>query len=160
MPERNPIKFLTNEGADAGTTGVVAPAFSLTKVLASAAIIIGPIATLIVNKVGDVDFSPGQIVALALGLLGFLAIVTAADVIARAIAAAAGKRAKATQAGFARTIIFSQPLPSELKEPAGRAVIALAVAQGDEDLYLIREEEKLRWLPAAELDLAKWSCRP
>jgi hypothetical protein len=68
MANTNPVSFLLNQSPAAQDAQVVqAPAFSLTKVLASAAIIITPIATIIVDQVKTVKLSAGNYVALANG---------------------------------------------------------------------------------------------
>src|SRR4051812_47660970 len=96
---RGPLQFLLNTGADADKQVVEAPAFSLTKVLGAGAVIITPIATIIVDKVQkQTDFKAQHYVALALGLLGFLAITAAADVLARSIVTASKKNAEAADA--------------------------------------------------------------
>ena len=83
------------------TTPVDAPAFSITKVLTAGSVVVAPLGTLLANWIGDENFklTPGYYVTLFIGLLGFLAIVAAADVVARALAAgaeAATAAAKAT----------------------------------------------------------------
>lgn len=92
------IDFLLNLKAPDADTVVTAPAFSLTKVLASAAIVVGPLATYLVDRFSKVSFSSWQIVSLAVALLVFLAITAAADVLGRSIAAAAKVKADAVQA--------------------------------------------------------------
>src|SRR5262245_323659 len=76
---------------------VDAPAFSLTKVLASAAVIITPIATLLVEQLKNVDLTSGNYVALATAVLGFLAIASAADVLGRSYASGAARHAEAME---------------------------------------------------------------
>lgn len=53
-PQMNPINFLLNRNAP-GMVG--APAFSITKVLATLATVATPLAALLVAKIGSVDFS-------------------------------------------------------------------------------------------------------
>jgi hypothetical protein len=79
-------RFLLNTGAQ--KTGVTTPAFSLTKVLASTAIVVGPLVTLLVGWLGGANLTDGQYVTLTIALLAFVAILAAADVLARAYASA------------------------------------------------------------------------
>lgn len=81
MIQGNPIALLLNRGQDSGSPPAVAdPAFSLTKVLATAATVLTPLTALLANVLGNVSFSSGDVVALTLGVLGFLAIASSADV--------------------------------------------------------------------------------
>jgi hypothetical protein len=96
----DPISFLLNRDTTdntpaAGGDPVTSPAFSLTKVLSGAAMVVTPLAMLLVDKVTKLSFTSGQIVALTVAILGFLAIASAADVVARALAKAAGLQAAA-----------------------------------------------------------------
>jgi hypothetical protein len=81
MPQHNPIKFLLNR--DASATKVSAPAFSITKDLATTAIILGPLTTALVGWLGSAHLTDGQYVTLTLALVAFIAILGAADVLAR-----------------------------------------------------------------------------
>jgi hypothetical protein len=90
-PPTNPIAFLLNRGTP--DAAVNAPAYSITKVLATGAAVLTPLASLIASWLGKVEFSAGDIVALTIALLGCLSILGAADVIARSLVAA---RAAAT----------------------------------------------------------------
>ena len=71
MANTSPISFLLNQDSTQQQV-VSAPAFSLTKVLAAAAVIITPIATLLVVQLKSVTLSGGNYAALAAALLGFL----------------------------------------------------------------------------------------
>jgi hypothetical protein len=94
--ERNPIRFLLNQGnAAQADPPVESNAFSLTKVLAAGAIIIGPIAAGIVDSLDDLKAH--HWVVLAVALLGFLAITASADVLGRSIAASGKSRADASK---------------------------------------------------------------
>src|SRR5215203_4720308 len=105
MADMNPVSFLLNQGSDAKENQVVeAPAFSLTKVLSSGAVILTPIAAAVVSSLDSVDFSASNYVALAVGLLGFLAITAAADVLARAVATSAEKNAQAAAAAIGQMV--------------------------------------------------------
>jgi hypothetical protein len=156
--------FLLNQSEQAKESQVVdAPAFSLTKVLASAAVIITPIATILVEQLKNVNLSPGNYVALALGLLGFLAIASAADVLARALAtaakekadaakAAAQRNADASLAGLGQVVPFAEPLAGKrVKEGEDEAIHVLAAAHIGEPQFLIKEGEKFEWVPTAKV---------
>jgi hypothetical protein len=83
MANPNPVAFLLNR--DHADTAVSAPAFSITKVLATGAGILTPLAGLLAARLGSLDFTAAEVVALTVALLGFLAIVTTADVISRSL---------------------------------------------------------------------------
>ncbi len=156
----DPVRsFLLNKGMSQGA-GVDAPAFSLTKVLASAAIVIGPLATLLVDKLSHLNFSAGQVVALALGLLGFLAVTASADVLGRSMVAAAkatsdaaAERTHEAQAGVGRLVPFPHPVSGRaIADGEDPAVQVLASAYGDQSYFLVRDGDgALSWLPAAKV---------
>ncbi|MDQ1695969.1 MAG: hypothetical protein QOJ03_1322 [Frankiaceae bacterium] len=86
-PQHSAIsKLLLNRGSEADEIG--APAFSITKVLATGAVVLTPLTTVLVKSLSNVKFSNGEIVALVIAVLAFCAILGAADVFARAIATA------------------------------------------------------------------------
>jgi len=163
-------EFLLNK-TDAGKDAVVqAPAFSITKVLTAAAIVVGPIATVIVDKVTKLNFSGWQVVSLAVGLLLFVAITASADVIGRSVAAAAeaGRKAaeanlgaaeangKAVEAYTAQLIPFQRPLNGKQKQDGfDSPVCVLAAAPGGVPRYLVRPADQpdgpLTWLPCKEV---------
>jgi hypothetical protein len=110
-PQTNPVKFLLNQEDDKGKLdkqAVKAPAFSLTKVLSTAGLIVTPIAAYLVDQLGDLNLTEQHFVALAIGLFGFLAIAAAADVLARSIVTAAETKAGAER--DAHFIAFQEPL--------------------------------------------------
>src|SRR5438067_564458 len=86
MADIKPIDFLLNRGNP--DTAVAAPAYSITKVLATGASLVTPLVVLLASKLGSLDFSSAEIVVLTVAVLGFLAIVAAADVISRSSATA------------------------------------------------------------------------
>ena len=148
--------FLLNRQPKAAE--VSTPAFSLTKVLSSGAIIIGPIATLLVDKVAKINFSAGQLVALAIGLLGFLAITASADVLGRSYAAAASSRSdaataelQASQAAGSTFVPFPHPVEGRKILATGEdpPVEIYGSAFGDQGYFLVRESGAFSWLPAA-----------
>jgi hypothetical protein len=154
----NVVDFLLNKGTKAGETD--ARAFSLTKVLSSGAIVVGPLATLLVDKISNIDFSPGQIVALAIGLLGFLAFTASADVLGRSYAAAtklssdsAATELRAAQAAHGQLVPFPSPVQGRMIAPgADPPVKILASAFGDQAYFLVRSEAgDLSWVPAPQV---------
>jgi hypothetical protein len=149
MPEV--VDFFTNSGVK--DAPVEAPAFSITKVLATGAAVIAPIAAGISDWLKEGEGLENQHwVALALGLLGFLAVITAADVLARSVAAAADKKAKAAEASRALLIRFDAPLSGELSDPKfDIPVEVVAAAGGDQPYFLVRQDKALTWVPAAEI---------
>jgi hypothetical protein len=153
---RDPIDFILNRStSEAANQVVTAPAFSLTKVLASAAIIIGPIATLVVDKLSkSVNLTGGSLVALALGLLGFLAITASADVLARAWATAAEKNAAGAEAGRGRLVRFATPIDGHrIDGKTNPDVVVIGFAQGNPPRFLVVEGTTAKWLRQSELTL-------
>jgi hypothetical protein len=162
-----PVDFLLNRGPDAEKQVVEAPAFSLTKVLGAGAVIITPIATLIADEIQNADFEPNHFVALALGLLGFLAITAAADVLARAIGSAAKNNLKAAQKGSqaaraqaaasaARLVPFDTPIAAHrVLAGADEPVKVLAAASADDPYFLVQGEDgKVGWVLTSDVKVA------
>lgn len=152
----NVLDFLLNR-TDTDAHTVQAPAFALTKVLDVAAVIVAPLATLIVDKTSNVDLTAGQYVTLALGLLAFLAITSSADVLARSIAAAGKHKAEALVAGSGRLIPFKAPLPGRRITDGSSNhvdVLVLAAARGDGALFLVKEgDAPPEWAKAADIKI-------
>jgi hypothetical protein len=98
MAATNLLTFLLNR--DKTDTAVSAPAYSITKVLATGASVVTPLVALLAAKVGSVAFSSAEVVVLTVAVLGFLAVVAAADVISRSAAAGHAETAHA-EAGHA-----------------------------------------------------------
>lgn len=153
---------------------VSAPAFSLTKVVTAASVVVTPIGALIVKLIGgkDFKFQPGQVVVLTLGLLGFIAIASSADVLARAIAAgstASGDVAKAqaeaakaqaetvnSQRDTVNLIPFATPLKATFTASDGQAptkVSVLAATGGSSPFYLLKEGDKLHWMATSKVTI-------
>lgn len=155
--------FLNSSDSSKGSQVVEAPAFSLTKVMGAAAVIVAPLATLLVNKITSVDLSAGNYVAIAAALLGFLAITSAADVLGRSIAT--GATAQATQAenlaaeartSLAKLIPFGTPIPGTHTETGvDTPVTVLAAARGDVAYLLVQQGGTLKWYPAAQINLGR-----
>jgi hypothetical protein len=156
MADLNPVSFLLNQGSEAKDKAVVeAPAFSLTKVLTAGSVIVAPIATYIVDKFKDQGLTAQHYVVLTIGLLGFLAITAAADVLARSLATAAEKNARAAAAAIAQFTPFQAPLGAQRivaseTEP-DREVEVLAVAQAEEAHFLVKEGDSIAWMPASKI---------
>lgn len=123
-----------------------APAFSLTKVMATVAPLVTTLVALLSAALPAVDFSSTQITTLLVALLGFLAVTGAADVLARAVAASA--RHTSTSAARERLLRFPVPLTARLTaDGTGPAVSVIAAAAGPEYLC-VREDGTLTWEPA------------
>lgn len=165
-------KHILNQGREEEQV-VDAPAFSLTKVLASGAVIIAPLATLLTDFLADAELASVHYVALALGLLGFLAVTAAADVLARGIATGASKHAdvakrnaeaaaeraaaqeKVADAQFARLMRFETPLAARrIKVGPDAPIKLLALAQGRTPYYLAQEGDEVMWLGESEVKIA------
>ena len=100
----NPVRFLLNRAVDDAdkpkTTEapVDAPAFSLTKVSALIGTLLGPAVAAIAKAFTDQKFTTAQYTAMFIGLVGFLGLITAADVISRAVATTSVNHLKAAKA--------------------------------------------------------------
>jgi hypothetical protein len=157
-----PVAFLLNQGAEAERKEIVdAPAFSLTKVLGASAVIIAPIAALLVEELEAADLRAQHYVALAIGVLGFLAITASADVLARSMATGAEKKAEAvgntalaSAAGLSRFVRFQEPLAAHHVTGAARdPVQVLAVAQADKPYFLVKKDDSLKWRPESDITI-------
>ena len=112
MAETNSLRFLLNQGSDAEAAAVVkAPAFSLTKVMIAGAVIVTPVATFLAEKLNRGGLEGIHLVVLGVGLLAFLAIIVAADVLARGVAVAAAKNAEAAATSIRQSNALKTPLP-------------------------------------------------
>ena len=147
---------------------VDAPAFSITKVLGLGAVIIAPLATYVTEQLSEVELESAHYVAIVLGLLGFLAVTAAADVLARGIATAASKsaevaeaQAKIVDARRARLMTFESPVAAhrrvarEPNKPNKRDVPIklLALAGGQKPYLLAQEGDELNWLPEEDVTI-------
>lgn len=99
------LELLTNKGAE--NVVVDAPAFSLTKVMATVVPLLAVIVTAATDRFANDGFTAGHVAMMAVSVVGFLAVVTAADVLARAWATAAQSRSPVTVvgAGIPATVI-------------------------------------------------------
>lgn len=149
------INFFLNKKPDAEAKDVVdAPAFSLTKVLGAGAVIVAPIAAFVVDNLKTVDLDGNHYVSLAIGLLGFLAITAAADVLARSIATAAEKNAQASAASVGQFMQFQKPLDGH-RVAAGEdpSVTVLAAAYAGEPYFLVKEGDSISWRPQSSITI-------
>lgn len=101
------------------------------------------LAGFLTQKVRETAFTSGEIAALMIALVAFLAITGSADVLARAYAAAADARALGV-------ITLPHATPGALvREGATRAVTVLAVRGSASPSYLCLDDDgSLAWLPA------------
>ncbi len=169
----NPVKLLLNQDND--ETAVATPAFSLTKVLATVATLLTAGLGVVAGTVDEADFTAQDVTLLMMGMLGFLAVLGSADILARAIATAAGERAGAVKAraeaeaarhaargsGRARLIPVQPTLRAKVAQNGSQGnghnvgdaagapaeVDLLAIASGPRDLrYLTRDSTgALEW---------------
>lgn len=146
-PQKNPVKFLLNQPEDQdelAKQAVEAPAFSLTKVLSTAALIVTPIAAYLVDWLSDINLTEQHFVALAIGLFGFLAVAAAADVLARSIVTAAETKADA-RADFIR---FEEPIPARerIDDRGGhRDVQVLGIRARPKPRYMVTNDDGITW---------------
>jgi len=157
--------FLLNKSESAQESAVVeAPAFSLTKVLASGAVIITPIATIIVDQATKVNLTAWNYTVLVAAVLGFLAITASADVFSRAYATAAKDQATAATAaigtaaaGLGHVVTFPAPLGAhrinDVPNAADFPVEVLATGYADGPKFLVKEDSNVTWLPASDVTI-------
>ena len=135
---------------------VSSPAFSITKVLTAASVIVAPLATL-VTKVFAKDFHPGptHVVALTIGLLAFIGVLASADVLARSIAASAQARgdAMAKSRDSENIIAFDKPLRATLVDAKTDPIVhVLAATGGAQAHFLIKKQDgSLTWALAEKV---------
>jgi len=155
MAETKLVNFMLNR--DSADASVKDPAYSLTKVLATGASVVTPLAALLVSRIGSVTFSSAEIVALIVAVLAFLAVVSTADVVSRSLASA-----KASS-----PVAQSLPLPPEVKAdgvlfefvPVRKGILHcdgpdpdVQVLAGRGQLLLVAEPGKrLVWVPQEQV---------
>ncbi|SEQ12200.1 hypothetical protein SAMN05216188_102135 [Lentzea xinjiangensis] len=155
----NPIQFLTNTDGNGdpvpANPAVESPAFSITKVLTAGSLVVTPIATAVAEFASGGSLQAGHYVALSLGLLGFLAIASSADVIARAISTRKSDSGTAGQRDTANLIPFDQPLPGSLIAGGTSPNVHVLAATGGSKAYFLvrRDDDALEWLPATAVSL-------
>ena len=136
------IEFFLNTKEKA-KQDVEAPAFSITKVLTASAIVLAPIATLVVDATTKVNLSEGQFVTLALGLLAFLAVIASVDVIARAHVTAV------KEAHVGHVLPFDKVMPGH----RGKADVSVIAEIDAGDRFLVMEDQKLSIVPRSKLTI-------
>ena len=105
------MNFWTNEASDAVV--VQAPAFSLTKVMATVVPLLTVVATAATDFFKEERFDAGQVATMAVALIVFLAVVTAADVLARAWSTSAKLQADAVSS-TGEVTLFPHAIPAFL----------------------------------------------
>jgi hypothetical protein len=157
----NPVKFLLNKETDPAKLdkqAVEAPAFSLTKVLGTVALIVGPIATVLVEAFGAIELNAPQYVALAIGLLAFLAVTSAADVLARSVVTAAEMKAEAEFDARSDFIRFQEPLPAHerIDDQGGhRDVLVLGIRARRKPRYMVTNGDGTTWKRPSEITIPR-----
>jgi hypothetical protein len=140
------VDFFTNKSSTGDA--VSANAYSLTKVLVASGGVITPLAALVANQLGNVQFTAWQIVTLALGILGFAAIAGAADVLARAFAT--------WNFTPTRYVQFDDAWPVAVKQDGGegdaRAHVAAQMLTGQESQFLVVQDGKASWVGSDRLN--------
>jgi hypothetical protein len=151
--------FFLNKTTEGGTTmpasaTVSSPAFSITKVLTAGAVVIAPLGTVLVKIIQGKDFkpTPDQVVTLIIGLLGFVALLASADVLARAIGAGADSRATAmAQLRDSENLIpFATPMRATLKDAATDPEVRVFAATGGSCAHFLikKPDDSITWVLA------------
>jgi hypothetical protein len=163
MSRWNFVQFLTNtdkNGSPVPNVEVEAPAFSITKVLTTASLVLTPLSAVLVNAFegDDFNFQPWHIVTLTLGVLGFLAITASSDVLARARCARpdAGSAAeRRDERDTANLIPFTKPLPGALTDGGREPHVDVLAATGGSKAYFLvkRQNGSIDWLPVDKVEL-------
>lgn len=155
--------FLLNSGNT--DTAVSAPAYSITKVLVTGASVFTPLAALLISKINSVTFSSAEIVTLIVAVLGFLAVVTTADVVSRSLATA--KTATDNNSVRAAPVERSPGILFEF-DPVrkGRLLcdgpdpdVEILAGRGPE-LLIAEPGEQLRWVPQEQVTFCDSASRP
>lgn len=152
MARKGLIEFITNtktDGTSVEGSAVTAPAFSITKFMTAASVVVTPIAAAVTEALTNGSMQAVHHTALALGLLGFLALVSSADLFARAIAV------RRTESQRTNLLRFSSPLPGQLiLDGPDEAVQLLGAVGGAETSFLVkRADDSLEWRPTSEIRL-------
>ena len=154
MANTNPLAFLLNrEHTD---TAVNAPAFSITKVLTAGVGILTPLAGLLAARLGSLDFSAAEVVTLTVALLGFLAIVTTADVISRSLVTARSAPAAAPLPADglekAHGVLFEfQPVRKGILHVDGPDPDVQILAGRGHQLLVAEQGKPLTWVPQEQV---------
>jgi hypothetical protein len=163
--------FFLNNPAGAGEGGeaagpIVAPAFSITKVLAAGSVVLGPLAAVVTKTLEgkDFDLTSGQVVAFVIAVLATLAILGAADVLARGIATRsdAMMRAAELQADAMTKVResadfhkFDPPLRAVLEsDPMHPEILVVAVGGGAMAHFLVMGPNGAGWVQAKDVRIS------
>lgn len=138
-----PLDFFLNKSAPAAA--VLSPAFSLTKVMALLVPLVTALAGFLTQKVRETAFSSSEIAALMIALVAFLAFTGAADVLARAYAAAADSSSG---------VITLPRTAAGRRDGVEGTVTVIAVRGSSSPSYLcLTPDGLLAWVPADTVDL-------
>jgi hypothetical protein len=148
----NPFSLFLNSGKEEAAV-VQAPAFSLTKVMALVAPVVTGLTAYLTAAIKNEAFTTGQITTLIVGLMAFLAVTSAADVLARGIATSA----HATASGRLRMLTFSSPIPGEVDTNGdGKThmdVTVVAASDANPPELLCVHDNAVSWQPAIRVKL-------
>lgn len=149
--------FFLNKTTEAGgnktaaESAVTSPAFSLTKVLTAGAVVVAPLGTFLVKAIEgkDFKFAPVHIVVLIVGLLGFVAVLASADVLARAIATGSQSQAEASAKlrDTENLIPFPTPIRATLKDADVDPEVRVLAATGGSCAHLLikKKDDSITW---------------
>ena len=159
MPVSKFVSFLLNTSPESKEGQVVeAPAFSLTKVMIVLAPLVTTAVTFVSDKFGNVDFSSGEVTAMAISLIALLALTSSADVLARGIATSAAKSAEGAKAAAeARTQVIPLDPTVEgqlVKDGPDEPVTVVALSNSSPPEFLLLHADKtLSWHPVSKVTL-------
>lgn len=143
-----PIRLLTNRNED--DVLVKAPAYSLTKMLQSGALVVTAVVGILTARLPEVEFSSWQIVALTSATLAFLAVTASADVLSRGYAAAAQSRRRAADAAVddgKTAVSFSPSIRAGLVTASGETPpVKVLAARGSPPQFLIDDDGGKTWV--------------
>lgn len=143
---KNPLNWLLNR--ELPGAAVSAPAFSLTKVMSTTALVLTPLTTVLVKAFTKITFSSGEVVALTVGVLGLLALTSAADVIARSVA---------TLGSTHQQVSSIDPISAQYVHGRAEDPVSIVAVRGSGDgvsFLTIDAASKLRWLTRGDLTFA------
>ena len=161
---KGPISFLLNSDVSTQTDNgaVSAPAFSLTKVMAVVAPLLTALVSTVLSNIKGVNWSTTDYVWMIVSLVAFLTVTASADVLARAIATSAKRRADAAVRVAAtradartRLMRFAVPVPGYLAPQGadGVRVHVLAASDAEPPEFLcIHDDTTMTWESAVTFD--------
>lgn len=130
---------------------VTAPAFSLTKLLQTAALVLTPLVSLLVKYLADVKFSTWQVTVLISAVLAFLAFTASADVLARALATSADKLAQAVKDRSSEIVPLDPPRNARRAMPGPDKQVQIVAVRAGTGHFLALQESSLLWVPQSEV---------